>query len=324
MSHLIDAICQTKMHKSAGVFIGAVDSNHSNQAQTNKAFSRKWEDFKQEELREQEKAFEFQKSWYLKLYGFQSEEQLSDYLSTKPVILDAGTGLGYKAKWFSELSPNSTVIGIDFSNSVYLAAETYRDVPNLAFVKGDIANTVFKDNSIDYVSCDQVIHHTEDVAASYKELSRILKPGNDLAVYVYAKKALPRELLDEYFRSASKELSHNELKNLSAQLTELGKVLSELKVTLNVPEIPLLGIKGGETDIQRFIYWNFIKCFWNESLGHATSVATNYDWYSPSNAFRYTQQEFLQFAKDNNLDTIYLHQEEACHSGRFKKGMGKL
>lgn len=48
------------------------------------------------------------------------------------------------------------------------------------------------------------------------------------------------------------------------------------------------------------IYWNFIKCFWNEELGYDTSVATNFDWYSPSNAKRYSE-------------------EEACYSGRFLK-----
>ena len=38
--------------------------------------------------------------------------------------------------------------------------------------------------------------------------------------------------------------------------------------------------------IQRFIYWNFLKCFWNEQLGKETSLVTNFDWYSPSNARR--------------------------------------
>jgi len=96
--------------------------------------------------------------------------------------------------------------------------------------------------------------------------------------------------------------------------------LSELNVSIDVPDIPLLGIKnGGVIDIQRFIYWNFIKCFWNEDLGRVTSVATNYDWYSPSSATRFSVEEFLQYATDNKLETVFLHSEEACHSGRFKK-----
>ncbi len=78
---------------------------------------------------------------------------------------------------------------------------------------------------------------------------------------------------------------------MSEQLTELGRRLSALKVDIDVPEIPELGIKGGRYDIQRFIYWNFLKCFWNADLGTETSVLTNFDWYSPSNARRFSESE---------------------------------
>ena len=210
---------------------------------------------------------------------------------------------------------------MDFSEAAEIAANTYTDTSNLVFVKGDISNTKLKQNTIDYVSCDQVIHHTSDVSRTYRELVRIMKPGAELAVYVYAKKALPRELLDDYFRDASKNISHEKMKDFSEQLTTLGKRLSELNIDVDIPDLPLLGIKGGKMDIQRFIYWNFLKCFWSSELGWSTSVATNYDWYSPSNAFRYSQEEFLAFAKNNNLDTLFLHTEEACHTGRFKKNI---
>ena len=71
-------------------------------------------------------------------------------------------------------------------------------------IKGDIADTKIKDNVISYVSCDQVIHHTENPLQTMQELTRILQKGQELATYVYAKKAVPRELLDEYFREKTK------------------------------------------------------------------------------------------------------------------------
>ena len=49
-----------------------------------------------------------------------------------------------------------------------------------------------------------------------------------------------------------------------------------------------------------FLYWNFLKCFWNEDLGRETSVVTNYDWYSPSNARRYSKQ-VLDLIEANEL-----------------------
>ena len=80
-----------------------------------------------------------------------------------------------------------------------------------------------------------------------------------------------------------------------------------------------MGIKAGEYDIQRFIYWNFIKCFFNEELGKETSIATNFDWYSPSNAKRFSESEFIEMINNNHLEIEYFHIEEACYSGRFKK-----
>jgi ubiquinone/menaquinone biosynthesis C-methylase UbiE len=316
----LTGLFERPLRLSEGVYhLPERDAEYENQLQTNEAFSNKWGAYSEEDVSEQERLFEFQRRWYLKLYGFESESALADYLKRKSVVLDAGCGLGYKAKWFADLSPSSIVLGMDYSDSVYLAAERYKSTNNLVFVKGDIADTRIADNAVDYVSCDQVIMHTEKPEDTFRELVRILKPDCDLAVYVYAKKALPRELLDQHFRTKSKYISHEEMMEFSKQLTELGEKLSSLKVSIDAPDIPLLGIKGGRIDIQRFIYWNFIKCFWNEELGHATSVATNYDWYSPSNAKRYSEEEFMAMVVSNNLNEIYFHTEDACHSGRFRK-----
>ena len=116
-----------------------------------------------------------------------------------------------------------------------------------------------------------------------------------------------------------KKLTNKELWDLSRQLTSLGKKLSDLNIKVNIPDIPYLGIKGGKQDIQRFIYWNFIKCFWNEEFGVEASTSTNFDWYSPSTAFRYNKNEFINMCEIENWKNVYLHSEEACHSGRFSK-----
>lgn len=289
-----------------------------NQDYTNDAFSEKW--VKYEKSREKEILYDMQKKWYLKLYGFQNESELAKFLNGKKYIFDAGCGLGYKAKWFADLSPKSVVIGMDFSDACEIAAENYKNIKNLYFIKGDIAEPVFLDNSIGYVSCDQVIMHTENPEKTFSELTRITSGnGGEFACYVYAKKALPRELLDDHFRKYCKKLSHEELWDMSKKLTQLGKTLSELDIEIDVPDIPQLDIKGGKYDIQRFIYWNFLKCFWNEELGKDTSDITNFDWYSPSNAKRYSEIEFKEMISNNNLKIQYFHKEEACYSGRFLK-----
>ena len=296
-------------------------SDDANQQQTNDAFSEKWKSYDQSP--EKQGLYEMQKRWYLQLYGFGTEDALGTFLRGRKVIFDAGCGLGYKAAWFAALAPESLVIGMDFSEAARQAAANYRELPNLFFLQGDIAATGFAGGSVDYVSCDQVIMHTESPESTFAELARITAPdGGEFACYFYAKKALPRELLDDYFRAHCKTLTSEQTWALSEQLAELGKRLSELKITFESPDIPALGIRGGTYDIQRFIYWNFLKCFWNEELGRETSVVTNFDWYSPSNARRFSEEEVRGLVHRNGLSIATFHQEEACHSGRFRRTAG--
>jgi SAM-dependent methyltransferase len=295
----------------------ARESTAGNQAQTNEMFSEKWGRY--EHSQDKERLYAMNRRWYLSLYGFASEAELAAFLRGRDIILDAGCGLGYKAAWFAELAPESLVIGMDYSDSARQGARIYSDLANLFFVQGDIAAVPFRSDSIPYVSCDQVIMHTENPDATFAELTRLTASGGEFACYFYAKKALPRELLDDYFRKHCKELSKEQLWQLSEQLTELGKRISDLKVEIDSPDIPVLGIKGGRYDIQRFIYWNFMKCFWSEELGRDTSIATNFDWYSPSNARRYDEQEVRALAAAHDLAIGYFHMEEACYSGRFVK-----
>lgn len=307
--------CQLTVDKNY-VFL-ANTSSATNQQQTNDVFSEKWTQYDKSE--EKENLYTFQRKWYLELYGFKSEAELKSYLQSCEVIFDAGCGLGYKAAWFAELAPNALVIGVDYSDAARHAAKNYEHLPNLFFLQGDIRNTHMIDGAIDYVSCDQVIMHTENPEETFTELSRITaQDAGQFACYFYAKKALPRELLDDYFRIHCSEMSSEALWTMSEQLTELGKTLSELNVTFTAPDIPELGIIGGEYDIQRFLYWNFLKCFWNEELGLETSISTNFDWYSPSNARRFNELEVRGIVQQNNMDIVTFHKEEACYSGRFK------
>lgn len=318
----LQAVCRRELSLT-GNFVSLRDqSTYDNQQQTNDVFSEKWR--KYAGTSDLETFYRFQRDWYLQLYGFADEAALAARLAKAKVIVDAGCGLGYKAAWFARLAPHALVIGIDFSEAALQAADAFTAITNLVFMQGDIADTPFHNGSIDYVSCDQVIMHTESPERTFAELARITtKEGGEFACYFYAKKALPRELLDDYFRIHCKDMSNEQLWEMSEQLTELGKRLSELQVSFEAPDIPALGIKGGTVDVQRFIYWNFLKCFWSEKLGQETSVVTNFDWYSPSNARRFSDQEVRGIVAANGMRIVVFHSEEAAHSGRFSHDLDK-
>jgi SAM-dependent methyltransferase len=287
-------------------------SEHQNQAQTNNSFSEKW--VKLDKESKTTASEEFQKNWVLDLYGFTTIEGLKDFLSGKKIIIDAGCGIGYKSAWLAELAPHAIVFGIDFSEAAFVAANRYKHIPNLFFFRGDIANLPFKKNTLDFILCDQVIHHTEVPKKTFDHLSSLLTLTGKFACYVYAKKALPRELVDDHFRKATHNLSHEQMWQLSEQLTELGKRLTNLNVKFDCPDIPALGIKGGEYDVQRFIYWNLVKCFYHPKWTKQENDACNFDWYSPSNAERYAPEEFRQWATDLNLKIDFFRSEEAAHT----------
>lgn len=319
MKNKIKAIfsCEVEINDNLIITIQDKLDVEKNQKQTCEVFSNKWDVSNEPSLIE--KLSVFQKKWFFELYGFSNEFEFKEFLSNKSIIIDAGCGLGYKSFWLSQLAPHALVIGIDLSDSVIHASRNYSGVSNLFFLQKDIAATNIKENQVDFLLCDQVLQHTENPEKTFQHLVTIIKPSGVFACYVYAKKALPRELLDEYFRENASHISKEELWKLSDQLTILGKRLSELNVSFESPDIPLLGIKGGRYDIQRFIYWNFLKCFWNDEMGYELSKITNFDWYAPSNAKRYTEAEFRALIAKNKLKIQYFHKEEACYSGRFSK-----
>ncbi len=312
MSQYLETFFSIPVKFSENLAVISNSSEYENQSQTNDSFSEKWVTLDKESSTTAME--EFQKDWLLKLYGFETIEGLKDFLKDKKVIIDAGCGLGYKSAWLAQHAPKSIVFGIDFSDAVTVAAHRYYEIKNLFFIKGDIANLPFKKGTLDFILCDQVIHHTEDPQRTFQHMASLLSDRGKFACYVYAKKALPRELLDDYFRKATHSLSHQQMWEFSDQLTELGKRLTELNVKFVSPDIPALGIKGGEYDIQRFLYWNFLKCFYRPDWTKHENDACNFDWYSPSNAERYSPDEFKDWARRLHLTIDFFRSEEAAHT----------
>jgi SAM-dependent methyltransferase len=301
-----------------GVYLAHSSNSSGDEQHTSQAFTQKWEAVSTAgEI--SNGWMEYQFRWYLDCYGFRDLGALEAFIRNRNVIFDAGCGPGHKAAWFAGMNPAAIVVAMDMSEAIFIAAERYASVPNMVFVKGDIANTPFCDGTFDFINCDQVLHHTENPPATLKELYRLLASPGVLHTYVYGRKALPRELLDEHFREYSKQLTSDEMWALSDQVTQLGRALAALDATIAVPDIPALGIKGGTYDVQRFIYWNFLKCFWNPEHGFEGSRIVNYDWYSPSTAFRYSPGEFEEMGAAAGFDIDFVRSEEACHTGRFSK-----
>ncbi len=241
-------------------------------------------------------------NWYLQRYGFRDASGLAKFLEGRKNILDAGTGHGRDTELFATNS-TATVFGIDISYGIHNAYRDLGSLRNVHFVQADLTRLPFPTGFFDFISCDQVIHHTPDTRASFHALLKHLAPGGDIAIYVYSRKAPIREFSDDYLRERTVAMDPDECWRFSESITKLGKSLSDLKVTFEVPEdIPLLGIKAGAHDIQRFIYWHVLKCYWNDTIDWQSNVITNFDWYHPLHAHRHTPDEVRSWYDEAGLE----------------------
>jgi len=161
--------------------------------------------------------------------------------------------------------------------------------------------------------------HTNNPKKTLRHFNKILNKNGTLLCYWYKKKALPRELLDNFFLKNVKKLSNNKIFNFSKQMTILGKNLSHINHEFYCPDIPILGIKRGYYNIQRFLYYNFIKCYYNNYFGDAVSDLTNFDWYSVSHAKKYDKKQLINEVKECKFKFIKLIETDYSFSGKLKK-----
>ena len=84
-------------------------------------------------------------------------------------------------------------------------------------------------------------------------------------------------------------------------------------------DVPLLGIRAGRYDIQRLIYWNFAKMFWNDQLSLEENHHVNFDWYHPRYAHRHTEEEVRGWCSEGNLKIVHFDAQESGFTVRAVK-----
>ena len=285
--------------------------------QTEDSFSSKWRNYYKTYYTK--KWIESQKKWFLERFGFKTGKKLQEFLNTRSMILDAGTGVGNSAKLFSH-NIKSLVFAIDASESIDFAYKKYGNLKNIHFLQADIRNLPFKKNFFDFICSDQVLHHTKDTKSSFIELTKLLTKNGIISIYVYKIKGPLREFADDFIRQTTVKMTEKQCMEFSKDMAELGKNLSRINKKITIPkDIPLLQIKAGTYDIQRFIYWNFLKCWWSKDVPFEQSVATNYDWYFPEYAYRHTPKEVKKWFKDSKIKITHFDEIESGLSINGKK-----
>lgn len=253
--------------------------------------------------------------WRLEKYNFGSLEEWVDFYNQRSAILDVGCGSGYSSSLYlcsPQWEDKAMWVGADISEAVDVARERLGHLQNAHFIQGDALQLPFPDQSFDAIFSEGVLHHTPSTRQAILSTAKVLKTGGEYHFYVYRKKGPVREFTDDYIRQQIAPLSDEEAWESMRSLTMLGKILSELNQEVEIPEdIPLLGIKAGKHDLQRLVYWNFAKLYWNQERTFEENVHVNFDWYRPHYAHRQTAEEVHAWCDEARLSIYWFREEEA-------------
>lgn len=217
---------------------------------------------------------------FLLRYGLEDIEALKAYLAPAKTILEIGAGEGRLVDWYVKYS-TAHVYALEISDSVHYLSQKYKDEPRVTVLKADALKPPFAPGTIDIVSADQCIHHTDYPGEIFDALSKLLRPGGKFLLSVYAEKSIVREQMDTIIRDSIAGLPQERIQEIAGKFTEIGQLLGEMDVNVNVPShYTMFGhLSGQEMSLQRFVYYSMFKCFYNPEFTKEKSDEFNHDWY---------------------------------------------
>jgi SAM-dependent methyltransferase len=101
------------------------------------------------------------------------------------IVLDAGCGMGRFLRLAADFGSRE-VIGVDLSQSVDVAYQHVRHLPNAHVIQADIMALPLKP-VFDYIFSVGVLQFLEQPRAGFNRLTELLRAGGAISVWVYAK-----------------------------------------------------------------------------------------------------------------------------------------
>lgn len=235
------------------------------------------------------------------------------------LVLDAGCGAGRYLDVAARAG--AEVIGVDLSLAVEVAQENLARQPACHCVQADLLQLPFPPATFDFIFSIGVLHHTPDTRRAFAALAQLLKPGGEIAVWVY-----PRRRLTETLRDFPERV--NEVLAL-----DVGFQLSPRAQRLLRPLAPWVdGVTAVSSRLGRAVTTR-LPPTWLYALCHAaiplyylyrvplfyplrllTQVAMDpdpewrvlhtFDWYSPRFQWKHTYAEVEAWFKEAGLEDV--------------------
>ena len=288
---------------------GGDNPNGDSLTSTPEVFAEKWNRWSKLLFEEESARNSGILDWVLRRNGWSSTAQLREFLENRSSILDAGCGNGRITKILAENAiPKGEVFGWDINPTV--AAGNLADKENVTVQMVDLSSGELPSTNFDFIYCQEVLHHLPEPKGTFLRLSQLLSPGGTIAIYVYGLKGPVREFADERIRDVFTELDEEGKEKFIEAITSLGKQLAQIEQEVTIEGLESIGFRSGTFPVQKFVYDNLMKCFWNENLGIDGSKAINFDWYAPSLASKHTLPEVLEWVLAAGLELTHHAQDE--------------
>ena len=253
-------------------------------------------------------------NWYLQRYKYKNLINLKKFLSNKKDILEAGCGLARDSKLFAQLNKNANVYGCDQSlAAIKKAKKDLKKFKNVYLFQQDITKKIKFNKTFDFISCDQVLHHTPDPGKTLKNLFSSLKKNGYLNFFVCRKKNVYRDYIDDHIMNHFRNKSPRELWDFAIKVTNFAKSLHELKIN------NLRFNKKKYDNLQLFVHNNTFRTWYDPKIKFDLSVSSNYDWFS--NNPRYNLKEMKKIISSNlkNYKIVSIYEDDASISISIKK-----
>ncbi len=284
--------------------VGGIDEQ---QEQTQEGFGYKWQRTPKFGAEPGHLAMTLQA--YREWFGIEKPEDFAVHMKGK-TLLNAGCGCGRNEHVWGHLP--ARVVDLDISAAIDVARGNWGHDPRYQFVQADVHHIPFADGTFDVVWSEGVLHHTPNTKAGLNSCVRVLKEGGRILFYVYRQKAPLREFADDHIRRLVADMSPADAWQALEPLTKMAQAFANLKVNVTIPEdVELLGFKAGTYDVQRFMYYNVMKFFWNDGLSFDENVHLNFDWYYPKYCWRHTADEVRGWLKEFGLREVKLFEADS-------------
>jgi SAM-dependent methyltransferase len=194
-------------------------------------------------------------------------------------VLDAGCGMGRFAEVCADAG--AEVHGIDLSSAVEAAARNLSHRSNLSFYQADIMNLPFADESFDAIYSIGVLHHTTDTRKAFLSLTRLLKPGGRMSIWVYSTENRVR-FGGEVLRLITPRLP-------KSMLLKACRLAIPLYHAQRVPVLRTITAIALPTSLNPDPEWRWLDTF---------------DWYSPRYQWKHTFEEVERWFTEAGLDDV--------------------